>query len=140
MERSSCENAADSYELSEAMATLAAKHEELRLLVRTLEASAPSPLLTILALEVSVAALLGAVTLVIAPFFRPGFPGVVSQLGAFATVPLAFISYLSYRRYVVERERHRLHRRVLQQALALEEATTDVLGEINHSEAFGVGT
>jgi hypothetical protein len=92
----------DSYASEDLVADLAGRREELQIVIHDLEASRPSLLVSLVALEMSLLLLLGSIGVVIAPYLRPGFPEPISTIAAFVSVILAFVSYLAFRRFSAE--------------------------------------
>jgi hypothetical protein len=119
----------------EVLADLAARREELRIVIHDLEVSKPATVLSLVALQISLLLLLAAIAFVVAPYFQPEFPRPISTLAAFLVVIFAFASYSAFRRFLAEYERLRLHRSVVERALYVSKMADDLLKTFQDNES-----
>ncbi|WP_152622129.1 hypothetical protein [Archangium violaceum] len=124
---------------------LIGKREELRLLIHDLEEeSKHSQLPALLNFDISLFLFIGTLAITIASYIvlkiptthtnayttNPELLNTISNLAAFAAVPLAFLSYLNYRKYSADRKRRRLYVRTLNQAQFAMRRAEELISEI----------
>jgi hypothetical protein len=116
------------------LSDLAAKREELRIVIHDLKVSAPPMALLALAASVTIVLLVASLCLIAAPYIQPTFPGALALVAAFLAVMLAFATYAVLRRFAAQRERRRLHRIVAKRAMYLQQLTDELLKDARESE------
>jgi hypothetical protein len=119
---------------------LAAKREELRIVIHDLKVSAPPITLLVVVTTFTIVLLVASLCLIAAPYVLPTFPRALSLAAAFFAVVLGFSAYAVLRRFSIQHERRRLHRTVVKRAMYLEEMADQLLNEMHGLELLAKAT
>jgi len=114
-------------EKQEGLDELASRREELAITIHDLTISKPSVLLSFLTFQFTLPLLIGSLALILVPYFQPRFPYQVSTIAALVAVILAFVAYLSFSKFSIQRERRRLHTNLIKRAEYLARLADDLL-------------
>jgi hypothetical protein len=105
---------------SRVLASLAARREELRIVIQDLRVSTPPTFSALVALLVAAALLVTALALIVAVSFSHALPPIVSAVAPFLAVIAAVWTYHSFLYLDSQRMRRRVHRIMLDRATYLE--------------------